>query len=82
MEFSRIYGRACLALIFGGLTCAPLKRPKLATVCLFRRSWIVHVDCAFFLRMFDALGQDVVCTIRFLAIPVTVGKMSEVVCVF
>ena len=61
--------------------CAP-SETKIGHFCLFRCSCIVHVNCAFFLSMFVVLGQDPVCAIRFLAVPVTLGKMSKVVCVF
>ena len=61
--------------------CAP-SETKIGHFGLFRRSCIVHVNRAIFLGLFAKLGQDVVCTIQFLAVLVKLGKMSKAVCVF
>ena len=61
--------------------CTP-SQTTIGHCCLFRRAWIACVSFTFFLRRFVVPGQYAVRAIRFYAVLVTLGKMSEMAGLF
>ena len=72
-----------ISIVLGGLTYTPLRRPKFPMFAFFAAHGLcMRVLLCLFVCLFVISDQNAACGIQFLAVSVTLGKMSKMVCLF